>query len=53
MAKGFPVFLMAQAACRTCGRDVVDPLTLELLGNYCSQRCLHAAGLPVVFQRGA
>lgn len=53
MAKGFPVFLMLQAACRTCGREISDPLTLEELGNHCSQRCLHAAGLPALRRQGA
>lgn len=47
-----PVFLMAQTACETCGRDIRDPLTLETWGRYCSPRCYHARGLPVVFLIG-
>lgn len=53
MAKRPPVFLMAQTACLTCGKDVDDPLTLEELGRYCSQRCFHARGLPRLYGLGA
>jgi len=47
------VFLMAQTACLTCGKDVADALTLEELGRYCSPRCYHARGLPIIRRMGA
>lgn len=53
LAKRPPVFLMAQTACLTCGKDVEDPLTLEELGRFCSQRCFHARGLPRLYGLGA
>lgn len=48
-----PVFVMAQTACLTCGAEIADPLTLETLGRFCSQRCYHARGLPVLRRMGA
>jgi hypothetical protein len=48
-----PVFLGAQAQCDTCGREIEDPLTLEEFGRYCSARCYHARGLPIVPRGGA
>lgn len=50
MGKRIPVFLNVQAECLTCGADITDPLVLEELGRYCSQRCYHARGLPIVFR---
>ncbi|HUR69270.1 MAG TPA: hypothetical protein VM370_08485 [Candidatus Thermoplasmatota archaeon] len=47
-----PVFLMAQTECLSCGAEIRDGLTLETWGRYCSARCYHARGLPVVFRIG-
>lgn len=52
LAKRPPVFLMVQTECHVCGRAIEDPLTLETWGRYCSPRCFHARGLPVVFEMG-
>lgn len=48
-----PVFLMMQTECVTCGREVHDPLTLETLGRFCSQRCLLARDLPSLLRTAA
>ena len=48
-----PVFVMAQTACLTCGADIEDALTLETVGRFCSPRCYHAHGLPVLRRQGA
>lgn len=48
-----PVFVMAQTACLTCGAEIDDPLTLETAGRFCSPRCYHAHGLPVLRRQGA
>lgn len=48
-----PVFLMAQTECLTCGREIEDPLRLEEWGRFCSARCYHGHGLPVLRRQGA
>lgn len=48
-----PVFVPQQLTCESCGREIADPLLVEELGRYCSQRCYHARGLPVLRRQGA
>lgn len=52
-SRRIPVFVGAQAECATCGREIADPMVVEMWGRYCSARCYHAAGLRPLFRQGA
>lgn len=48
-----PVFLKAQSQCLRCGKEILDPLTVEQWERHCSARCYFARELPALSRRAA